>query len=450
MLFVSSGKPKAPTNAATTSAADPHQDRRRNLALLFGANSVSGFAQGITMISIPWYFMTQVGGAQGKTLVATSAAIATLICIFWGLYAGTLVDRYNRKRVFLLTNLGGLALLMGATGWAWMLGPGATPMHVAMCCTVFLGSGLVFTIHYPNLYAFVQELFEPSQYGRVNSAIEIQGQLTNMLGMMVGSVLIAGTSEYNWLPGLMQFGPWSLGAIFALNALTYAIALVLIAFIRYIPKPRTAARESVGQQLRTGIHHLRADVPLLVFGICSHMAFFAIMMIYQTLMPMYVHDVLHETGGVLGLAESTFAVGALTAGILAAMQARFIRRMNKIKLIIALLFGVSILAAVLVAWPYTPVLLVASALFGLFNSTVRIQRLTYLLNVVPNALMGRVTSSLQVVNMALRFGFGLVFVLPFFADNHTGAPIRVGLGLVGGTVLFSALLMMSFYRRFRQ
>jgi len=75
---------------------------------LFAANTISGFAQGITMLAIPWY-LVQVPG--GKFLNATMVAVVTLLSMFWGVYAGTLIDKYNRKRLFMgLTAIDGIIL----------------------------------------------------------------------------------------------------------------------------------------------------------------------------------------------------------------------------------------------------------------------------------------------------------------------------------------------------
>lgn len=86
----------------------------RSLNYLFAANAISGFAQGISMLAIPWYFSTQ----HLSQYFNIGYGVVTVIIIFWGLYAGTLVDRYNRKKVFLLLNLicGALFFLIAAIG----------------------------------------------------------------------------------------------------------------------------------------------------------------------------------------------------------------------------------------------------------------------------------------------------------------------------------------------
>ena len=63
--------------------------------LLFASNIISGFAQGISMIAIPWYFEFEVGNSQkfkGFYLVLT------FLVLFWGLFCGTIIDRFSRKK----------------------------------------------------------------------------------------------------------------------------------------------------------------------------------------------------------------------------------------------------------------------------------------------------------------------------------------------------------------
>ena len=70
---------------------------KQAITLLFIANIISGFAQGISMLAIPWYFADILGMSS---TYAKGYAILTFISLFWSLYSGTLVDRYSRKNSF--------------------------------------------------------------------------------------------------------------------------------------------------------------------------------------------------------------------------------------------------------------------------------------------------------------------------------------------------------------
>ncbi|HMS52438.1 MAG TPA: hypothetical protein PKD56_08915, partial [Chitinophagales bacterium] len=63
------------------------------LQALFVANTISGFAQGISMIGIPWYFVDVLNKPSEFAYIYS---VVTLVSMIWSLYAGTLNDRYDR------------------------------------------------------------------------------------------------------------------------------------------------------------------------------------------------------------------------------------------------------------------------------------------------------------------------------------------------------------------
>jgi DHA3 family macrolide efflux protein-like MFS transporter len=119
-------------------------ENKRPIRLLLIANSISGVSQGISMLAIPWYF---TGVIHNSNLFQSIYLATAVISLFWGLYAGTLVDRYSRKNLFLWMNVVGFFVLSTATiagffggdySWIW-------PMLV-FATTVF-----IYNIHFPTL-----------------------------------------------------------------------------------------------------------------------------------------------------------------------------------------------------------------------------------------------------------------------------------------------------------
>ena len=74
---------------------------RKALLLIYIANTISGFAQGISMLAIPWHFAKQDLTANFNIYYA----IITFLTLAWSPNAGAIVDRFNRKGVFLTTNI---------------------------------------------------------------------------------------------------------------------------------------------------------------------------------------------------------------------------------------------------------------------------------------------------------------------------------------------------------
>ena len=53
------------------------------------------------MIAIPWYFIEII---EKPKFFTYCYFIITFLTFFWGMYAGTIIDRYSRKKIFLITN----------------------------------------------------------------------------------------------------------------------------------------------------------------------------------------------------------------------------------------------------------------------------------------------------------------------------------------------------------
>ena len=134
------------------------------ITLLFISNIISGFAQGISMIAIPWYFIHDLDQAG---LFGRFYLFITFLILFWGVYAGTIIDRYSRKKIFIYTNLicGSIITTIAVFGFI----NNYIPSYLVLL--VFALTMFNYNIHYPNLYAFVQEITEKKYYGKLNSYI---------------------------------------------------------------------------------------------------------------------------------------------------------------------------------------------------------------------------------------------------------------------------------------
>lgn len=397
---------------------------------LFSANTISGFAQGITMLAIPWY-LVQI--PDGKFLNAALVATVTFLSLFWGVYAGTLIDKYNRKRLFLgLTAIDGVILCCVAS-LGFFLGRVPFPF-IAL---IFTTTIFTYNVHYPNLYALVQELFDQDSYAKVNSALEVQGQTTNFLGMMIGGILIGGSEGINWWPEFLAIEPWPLHKIFLMDGITYFVSFFLISRIPYDPKNRDAVDEgSLWQRVKLGFQYLLSEKAIMAFGIASYTVFFSLLVYIQAISPIYVKDWLHETAIVLSSFKGVYALGAISAGLLG--LAPWIRKDHPIQLIIFLEILAASIYFLLANMTSVAFLLVAAYLLGISNAGIRILRITYLVRIVPNRVIGRVNSFFNIVNVMMRVSFLSMLAIPFFAKDENGANIVFALGILGVIVGLSA------------
>ncbi|MCB0402751.1 MAG: MFS transporter [Flavobacteriales bacterium] len=384
------------------------------LSLLIAANAVSGFAQGISMLAIPWYFSDILHASSTFGMIY---GIATCVTLFWGLYVGTLVDKYPRKNIFMIVNLCG-GLVVGSVALSgFYLGEVPTALIGAVFCSTLF----TYNIHYPTLYAFGQEITEKKDYGRINSLIEVQGQSISVLSGAFAAILITGVNQQfldnlgisSWIS--INIEPWSLHEIFLMDAITYFIAFILVSLIRYTPvKEKSIDTGSVYGRLKQGARFLKDQRLLFYFGVCSY-AIFAMLLIHiHQLMPIYVNKHLNASSAVYAGAEMFYAAGALLSGI----GIRWVFRNTTTTKAVIILMIVSILMFELTAFSSRSwILAFVCFILGITNAGTRVLRITYLFNHIPNHIIGRSGSVFQTLNVLTRLTFISLFSLTFFSRN---------------------------------
>lgn len=380
---------------------------KASIQLLLVANAVSQFAQGISMIAIPWYFINNLGVSSTYNFVFF---VATAITFFWAQYAGTLIDKYNRKHIFQGLCLVGLVVLSFAGFYGWYLGE--MPMYLLII--VFTYTVLNYNIHYPALYALAQELSDSDSYVKVNSLLEVQGQSTNMLSGAVAAVLIGGVST-SWFGVDVVIEKWGLHKIFLMDASTYLIASVLLVFLKN-KSNEVLKRDigSIGKRLKKGWQFLGENKAILNYGLFTYFVFVCVIVHVFYVMHLYISDYLKADGSALAMAQVFHTAGALAAGVL--LQ-KALKRWSTINVSLALM-GLTFVSFAGMAttksiWFFAPICLFV----GFANSGIRIARVTALFKMVPKETIGRVTSVFQSANIFLRLVLIGVFYLPFFVAN---------------------------------
>lgn len=379
---------------------------RRGILLLFIANFISGIAQGIAMIAIPWYF-AKAGAMSLFGLIYFSSNALSLV---WSPYSGTLIDRYDRKSIFLaicltMGILEGLILLSGKTMFngIGLWGVGA----------VFVLTSLNYNIHYNNLYAFSQEIIEVQYIGKLSSYLEVSNQVAAMLAGAAAAFLLDGTAQNAWI----SIKAWTIEDIFFYDMLTYFLAFLIlynIDYERFIVKKR-AEDGSFTSRLRAGLAYLKRDMKLFWFGLLS-LSIFATLMVFEFMgSAMYVKSVLKRGGDVFAMVDLFYGLGAAMAGI--GIQ-RIFAKMDIQNSVIFLTCLTACCYAAMYCFPYAPLFLFLMFLIGVTNAGARIQRVTYIFQHIDNQYFGRVNSVFSFINILTRMCFIALISTPFFVDEN--------------------------------
>jgi len=393
-------------------------ENKKAIRTLIAANTVSHFAQGVSMMAIPWYFINHLDAKEAYNLIFV---LVTALTFFWSPYAGTIVDRYPRKNVLIILMSVGMAFLFASSCYGMATGEVIMwPLAVVFGFTI-----LNYNLHFPALYAWTQEMTTSKNYGKVNSVLEIQGQATTMLAGGVGVFLLQGMGPSDFasfgIETTLNIKAWTIYEIFLMDAISYLIAIILISTIRYQRAEESIIdKEKILARYKNGIRYFKTNTHVFKFGAFAYAVFVVLIVHAIFLLPIYVKEHLQENARVFAISEVCYTIGALCAGI-------WIRRIfKKVHAVNGVLVLMVLCVLVLLSLAFTQhylVLFLVSALFGLSNSGARVLRITYLFEHVPNNTIGRVASVFQALNIGARLVLALLFMTPFVLENIATAYI---------------------------
>jgi MFS family permease len=380
---------------------------KKALYLLLSANAISHIAQGISMLAIPWYF------AKHLDATATFAAIysiATFLTLFWGIYAGTLIDRFPRKNIFLSICAVSAIVLLSVSSYGLI--NGTVPM--ILVASVFCFTVFNYNIHYPTLYAFGQEITEKENYSKTNSLLEVIGQSTNVFSGAIAVMLIEGVSIH-WEFINLDIEAWSIQKIFLLDGSTYLVAMILIYFIKYVPTTENKiSKEPILIRLKEGFKYLKERPLLFYFGNASYTVFIFVLIATHLLWPLYIEDHLGLGGDIYAITKINYAFGALIAGL---FVSKLFKGKSSTFTIIILMLVALVSFGTLIFTENKHILFFFALGLGISNAGIRIMRITYLFNHIPNNIIGRANSVFQSINILLRSILIAFFSMAYFNRN---------------------------------
>lgn len=378
------------------------------------ANLFSSVGRGMTLIGIAWYAVSKNDMASPLGVIML---ISTFLMLVLGPNVGIIIDRFPRKNILVLENIIGsfvflvFAIMDILSGTSYIL-----------LTIMYISSMTLSQIHFPSQSALVQEIFSAHEYQKVNSTLEVQIQVTQMLAGALAGILLTN---------------YDLNIVLFITAFTYLIAVIFSMQIQSTKK--TGASREGGRKkehnnwwvdLSTGFNYLMQHKLLFFFGVSSFMPFI-MLMVSNYLAPVYIKIGLQENVSVFSTAEFTYAIGAFLAGMLMMYIASKITPVNFL-IINTALFAIVMIGMIMTSnkWSFI-------AFYGYLGWTVATTRLlsqTIFMKTVPQELMGRVITSIDMIALVIRVIFIAIFTLSL---DTIGA--RMGYVYLLILVLFSLL-----------
>lgn len=392
--------------------ANLFQDSRFRIIIF--ANIASSVGSGITMIAVPWLLVTS---PNGNTVFGYISLGMTILNFILTPYIGHLIDKISRKKILIASQLISLVLLFLFS----FLGFWGITYEVWHYLVIYMIGSLYYTFFYPTMFALNQEIFNREQFKSLNGMMEIQGQLSSMIAGGIASLLLA---------------KWELHYILLLDACTYAVAVFL-----YMKLPYARQKSSENHKKRSkgteGVSYLRKRPVIFIFLLFSTMPFIGVM-VTNYLFPVYLSDILKVPASIYAIDSMIYAIGAVVAGALIPIIAWKIGNEKTIIISVTLYF-IAISAVIFVN---LPIYLALKLFLALGNSGARVARNSFLMDTVPNHIMGRVDSVFRAVGLLLR-----IILLSIFTGLVSNGLVKSGFIILSGILLVAFIAVLVTWRK---
>jgi MFS family permease len=271
----------------------------RDFFILWSSQAVSSLGTSMTSFALIIWVYNQKGTASSITLLSICSLVPSILFSF---AAGTLADRWDKKRIMLLADL------MAAMGTVTVLVLYRTSnLQIWHLYIINFLLSFMNAFQSPASYVATTLLTPKEQYVRVSGLYALSGSVVTILAPALGSVLLA-------------VGGLEIVLYVDLIAFTIAFTTLLV-FIK-IPKiadTAAEAKESFLKSCAAGVNFLREHSALLrIILFFAFVNFIATMGSYGIL-PAFILGRTNGNQVSLGIVQAAVGIGMLTGSIIVTM-----------------------------------------------------------------------------------------------------------------------------------
>ena len=387
--------------------------KHRNFRILYPANALSNIGTWTQRVAQDWLVLELTN--NDATTLGIVTALQFLPAMLLSLYGGLLADRFNKRKLLLLTNLGAgfASVILGI-----LVVTGSVVLWHVFALALLLG---IFTaIDSPIRVSFTSELVGKDDLANAVSLNSANFNAGRLIGPALSGFLI------------YQFGT---GPSFLLNTATYVVMVVTLSVIRD-KDLHISSKPNRENKLKEAFEYVlkRPDLLLVMLTVFFTTTFGLNFQIFIALMSTNEFGMGSREFGVLG---SVLAVGSLTGALVAA-------RLEKHRNTRNVMFGASLFGALLMASAYLPTYWIYGLFLPILGATVLLTLIsanTYVQSNTDNAIRGRVMGIYLLIFMG-----GTPIGSPLIGLAASAIGIRATILICGLIVLAAALILRAVFR----
>ena len=382
--------------------------KHRNFRIFFAANMVSNIGTWAQRVAQDWLVVTDLH--KGGSALGIVTGLQFLPMLLFSLYAGSLADRLDKRKLLIFTNAGG-GVTAGLLGWLIIA-------HKVTILEVFIlafSLGVFGALDNPVRQAFTSELVGKKDIANAVSLNSANFNLGRLVGPAVSGILI----KY-----------FHTGPSFLLNAGSFLFVVTALILMRPEELNRLP-KDDKERKIMEGIRYVksRGDLVAVIATVFFASTFGLNFQIFTALIST---KIFHRDAGAFGALGSVLAIGSLGAAILSTRLDQ--KRKPPFIIAVAAIFGLFLIVQATMPTYLTFALVLPFC--GFFALTTMISANTYVQTTTPHELRGRV------------MGF---YILVFMGATPIGSPligwladvigIRETVALCGGITALGALFI---------
>lgn len=343
----------------------------RNFVLLLSAQIISSFGDALTNLTL-LILVNKLSGST--TAIATLSIVVAIPSIVFGLFAGVYVDKFDRKRIMLASDLIRGMLVLG------FLIVQSKDRLLVMYLLSFVQAA-VGTFFGPARGALVQQILKPDQYMASNSMSQTGMVLSSVLGAALAGAIVGLTNSF--VPA------------FIVDALTFFVSFALVLLVK-VPKlePRTSQKsEGIIAPLLEGLRIISSNKILIAVLVGGGVTMFGLGASNVLFTP-YIINILHVPVTWLGVVNISETAAMVLSGVLVM---GFAAKIKPTQIISSGLFALGILVAINAFVPNVWFFCAVTFVIGLVVVPLEASFGTLLQGSVKNEVMGRVGSGFNIV-----------------------------------------------------
>ena len=265
--------------------------KHRNYRLFFAGQGISVIGTWLTRFATVWMAYDLTHSALVLGLVGFFGQAPTSIL---APFAGVMVDRWNRHRTIIVTQIAAMLQSAALAFFAWT--------HMTVWHLVVLGAvqAVINAFDMPARQSFLRQMIEDR--ADLPNAIALNSSMVNaarLIGPVVAAALVAA---------------WGSAVCFTIDAASYLAVIGSLLAMQVKPRPAAARARRVLADLADGLHYVW-HFPLVRAVLLLLAASSVLGGAYSTLLPVIAATTLHGGPHTLGILMGSAGLGALAGAL---------------------------------------------------------------------------------------------------------------------------------------